>query len=365
MITKIITHNRPHVDELVALMLLRRFREGEQEFPGVATAEISFLTTGELPQGKTAKDFPDTIFLGCGGGEFDEHATSQKERVVGECCATLVAKKLGIENNHGLQKILTFVKSEDLKGTKVKNELPMIVKFLHACYQGKDMEIAKWVEDAYFGEYEFENQKWQELKDLPDAIIKWKESKGVWQRPTLESSTAMLRSQNYKDLDWWINFAEHAIKFQNERFIDAGKEFEQKGIVEIVPGPHGKPVKLGVVTSDNEEINKYARSTGVDVVVQFSTKGNVSIMTRRPAQIDLTFAFVLLRMAEQHYRGGIKTKDEKILSKEGAVEGIPEWYLGRSHDIGFNGSMTATEIEPTKIPHTKLVNIIKEGIKVR
>ena len=364
MITKIITHRRPHADELVALMLLHKFPEGEKKFPGVSKASISFLTTGEIGEGKTAKDFPDTIFLGCGGGEFDEHATSTRERVEGECCATLVAKSLGIDKEPGLQKILTFVKSEDLKGTKVKNELPMIIKFIHQLSEDYG-KISKWAEDAYYAEYLSEKNKWEEIKSNPDVEKLWKELKGKWQRPTLDSTLALLKSQSYKDLAWWIGFADDALKFQDKRFKDAELEFVAKGKIEKIPGPNGVLINLATIESDNEEMNKCARNSGADVVVQFSSRGNTAIFTRRPANIDLTFVFVLLRLAEQHFSDGIKIKDEETLGREGAVEGIPEWYLGRSHDIGFNGSMTASEISPTKIPQSKIIELVKEGLRPR
>ncbi|MES2059483.1 MAG: hypothetical protein V4438_00450 [Patescibacteria group bacterium] len=368
MVSKIITHNRPHADELVALMMLRKFPEGEQKFLGVRQASVSFMRTGEIGGGKTANDFPDTIFLGVGGGEFDEHATSQKNRTEGECCATLVAKSLGIDKDPGLQKILTFVKSEDLKGTKVKNELPMIIKFLHQFSEDQE-KISKWAEDAYYAEYISEKNKWESLagntKENTEAERLWKEMKGKWQRPTLESTFALLKSQDYKDLAWWISFAEEAIKFQDKRFKDAEMEFESKGKIEKIVGPYGAPITLASITSDNEEMNKCARNKGADIVVQFSSRGNTAIFTRRPANLDLTFVFVLLRMAEQHYGGRIFHKDEEVLSKEGIVEGIPEWYLGHSHDIGFNGSMTASDIPPTKIPHEKIIALVKEGLRPR
>lgn len=362
MISKIITHRRPHADELVARMLLKRFPEGEAKFSGVGKATTTYLTTGELPEGKTAKDFPDTIFLGCGGGEFDEHATSQKERVLGECCATLVAKSLGIDAVPALQKILTFVKSEDLKGTKVKNELPMLIKFLHQLSEDEE-QISKWAEDAYYAHYLDEKKRWEEIKDNTDAEKLWKEMKGKWQRPTLENTFALLKSQDYKDLTWWIGFAEDAIKFQDKRFHDAEVEFKAKGKLEKIMGPYGAQITLATITSDNEEMNKYARNSGADIVVQFNQRGNCAIFTRRPANIDLTYAFMLLRMAEQHYRGGITIKDEKTLSKEGFVEGIPYWYLFKNHDMGFNGSLTTADVEPTKIPHEKITEIVKEGAR--
>lgn len=353
MINKIITHHRPHADELVSLMLLKKFPEGEALFPGVKNAEVSFLTTGELPEGKTAVDFPDTIFLGCGGGEFDEHATSKKEREEGETCLTLVARRLSLHKDPGLQKIIHFIREEDLKGSKVKNELPMIIKLLHAAYPNEPIKISEWVQVAYYAIYKSEKENLTKEDD--------------WQRPTLENVYDLLRKQGSAEAEEWKKFGDSALLAQQKRFDDAKKEFSEKGKMEKIIAWDGKPLSIGSITSDNEEINKYVRSIGAHLVVHFNSRGNVAIMTDTKRKIDLTKAFVLLRMAEQHYRGkdneSIKIKDEEILSKEGFVEGIPYWYLFHTRAMGFNGSTTTIGVEPTKIPHEKVVELIKESLK--
>lgn len=351
MIKKIVTHKRPHADELVARMLLRRFKAGREKFPGIETAVTSYMTTGELQGGKVWSDFPDTVFLGCGGGPFDEHATSKKEREDGESCVTLVAKYLGLENEKGLEKILFYIKKEDLGGSKVKHELPSVIKLLHACHKDKDEEIAKWTEDAYYAIYEDERRREEGQKSRRFEPI------------TLTSAYEVLKSQNYPELSWWKQFANDAIKYQQDKFDEAGREFEEHAIASRELGPRGRTVNFAVIESDNEEINKYARSKGADVVIQFQAEGRCFITTNQRAGIDLSYAFVLLRMAEQHYRGGIKIKDEATLSKEGFVDGVPCWYLFHTKHMGFNGSLTATDVEPSKIPREKIVECIKEGVK--
>ncbi len=348
-IKKIVTHLRPHADELVALMLLRKFPEGEEKFPGVSKAEITFLSTGELPNGKTAADFPDTVFLGCGGGIFDEHATSKNERKEGETCTTLVAKYLGLDRDPALEKIIHFIKEEDLGGSKVKNELPMLIKFLHAKYESDYESIYKWAEEAYWNEYLSEKENLT--------------PKNLWQRPSLENTYALLKKRGAVGADAWKKFVDDAIKYQHERFDMAKKEFAEKGKMEKIIAWDGKPLSVASVESDNEEMNKFARSIGAHIVIQFSKKGNVAILTDTKRKINLTYAFVLLRMAEQVYRGGLKIKDEKELGKEGFVDGIPYWYLFHTKGMGFNGSSTTSDVEPTKIPHEKVVELIKEGLK--
>lgn len=363
MITKIIPHKRPHADELVARMILRKFPEGENKFPGVKSATTEFMSTGELPEGKTFLDFPESIFLGCGGGPFDEHATSKKDRVEDECCATLVSKYLGLESNKGLEKILYFIKAEDLGGSKVKKELPMVIKFLHSCYPNEFEKISEWTEDAYYAIYLDEVERWNGIKNEIDASFLWEKEKKKWQRPTLDNVLLLLKKQNYKKIDWWVKFSEEAFEYQKKRFEEAGKEFSERGSIQRLKTHSSKDLIIAIVESDNEEMGKYTRSKGADVVIQFQNGGRTFVTTRSQAHIDLSYSFVLLRMAEQHYRGGIKIKDEKELSKEGFVDGVPCWYLFHTKQMGFNGSLTTTDVEVSKIPKDKIVELIKEGIK--
>jgi uncharacterized UPF0160 family protein len=70
-IKKIVTHERPHLDEIVAMWLLLRFK-----FP---EAEIAFAENGNIKIGFSA----DTIAVGLGGGQFDEHPTGTEGRKEG------------------------------------------------------------------------------------------------------------------------------------------------------------------------------------------------------------------------------------------------------------------------------------------
>lgn len=356
MIKKIVTHFRPHADELVSVFLLKNSKEGEEKFEGIKNAEVSFLSTGKLPEEKTWQDFPDTVFLGVGGGPFDEHATGVKERVEGEVCATLVAKYLGIENDKSIEKILYFVKREDLEGIKVRNELPMIIKFLHQKYKDDAENVYKWTELAYKAYLEEEKVSTEKLSEE-----EYKEYKKSWQPLTLESATKLL--QNDTEFLWWKKFVDDALKFREREFEEAKFEFRQKGKTEKIIASDGKQVTISFVESDNEEMNKFVRSVGSHVVVQKNSRGNYAVMTDRKRGVSLAYAFMLLRMAEEHFRSLPIQKDETLLQKEGYLENEPFWYLFHTKDMGFNGSLTTKDIEPTKIPSEKVFELIKEGLR--
>ncbi len=346
MITRIVTHNRPHADELVALMLLRKFPEGEQKFPGVSTAKVEFLSTGKLAEGKTCLDFPDTIFLGVGGGPFDEHATADKERESGEVCATLVAKYLNINDRPELQEILNVIKEEDLGVAKDKDALSIGIKFLHSCFKDDYERIYKWAEISYMAHI--------------DAV-----RKGKQERPfTIEETKKILEEENNSELNFWQDTIREARKFQNDQYQLALKEFD-KAEKERFIASDGRSVDMAVITSDNEEINKAFRSKKAQLIIQFNSRGNVSIFTYQKRGLDLSNSIILLRMAEQFYRWNeIKIKDKTILGGEGVIDDIP-WYLFHTKDCAFNGSLTTKDIPPTMIPHQKVVDLVVEGLKSR
>ncbi len=344
MITKIITHNRPHADELVALMLLKKFPEGEEKLPGVSTAKVEFLGAGKLPNNKTYLDFPDTVFLGVGGGPFDEHATADKERESGEVCATLVAKYLGIENKPELQGILNIIKEEDLAPAKDKDSLSIGIKFLHSCFKLDSEKIYRWAEIAYM------------------AHIRFFLERGEICPFTVAGTEGILEELKSEDLGFWKDMIVKARKYQDDQYQSALREFDG-AVKERFIGSDGQPIDMAVVTSDNEEINKAFRSKRAQLIIQFSSRGNVAIFTYQKRGLDLTNSIILLRMAEQFYRWGeIKIKDKNILGGEGAIDDIP-WYLFHTKDSAFNGSLTTTDITPTMIPYNKVVDLVVEGLK--
>lgn len=68
----LVTHLRPHLDDVCALWLLRRY------LPEAKDAEIGFVATNE--RGGDVHDSADTVHIGVGRGMFDEHKGD-----VGEC----------------------------------------------------------------------------------------------------------------------------------------------------------------------------------------------------------------------------------------------------------------------------------------
>lgn len=77
---RLITHVRPHLDEICAIWLMRRFADA-------AGSEVSFVQNSTRPD-DVDKD-PEVVYIGVGRGKYDEH-----RGVMGECAASLVWKDL-------------------------------------------------------------------------------------------------------------------------------------------------------------------------------------------------------------------------------------------------------------------------------
>ncbi len=81
----LITHINPHLDDIAAIWLLKKF------YPGFDSAQVEFISAGEGNKG--LKESEDTIYIGVGRGRFDEHKGD-----LADCATSLVWKHLLKEN---------------------------------------------------------------------------------------------------------------------------------------------------------------------------------------------------------------------------------------------------------------------------
>lgn len=67
---KLITHINPHLDDIAAIWLIKKF------IPGFADAEINFISANEGKDG--LKETEDLLYIGVGLGKYDEHKDATK-----------------------------------------------------------------------------------------------------------------------------------------------------------------------------------------------------------------------------------------------------------------------------------------------
>lgn len=306
MFDSIITHERPHFDEYLAIFLLKKF--GENKFPGIRMASIVYWNYGDGNGERSVDDYEKEgmLFIGVGGGRFDEHSPIGGERKQGECAATLVAKALGIADDLSLEKILKFALNNDIKAASHPFDIAYITKVMHQKYPNDSDIVMNWVMTGLEAKYEEQN-----------------------------------------------NF-----------FNEAKKEFERMAKIENISGPRGV-LRMVTIVSDDEQISKFARSAyggNTAIVIQKKTSGNVQIYTDKRYGLVLYDVAQMLRLSEQKAKGKIATKDWKVLASDGAVAGAEEWHFHSVGQMLLNGSLTATRVPATKIPLEQIQEIVRIGI---
>ncbi len=80
----LVTHINPHLDDIVGIWLLKKYA------PDFKDAKIEYISASR----DAAQSATEKIFVGTGGGEFDEH----KEGLSGTCAGTLVYEYLKKKN---------------------------------------------------------------------------------------------------------------------------------------------------------------------------------------------------------------------------------------------------------------------------
>ncbi len=338
-IEQIILHESPHSDELLSFILLRQF--GEKMFPGVTTARVTPFSAGLLKEG----DLPENIIaLGTGKGMFDEHGKSNYT-----CAAVLVAEKLGIDKNLSLVKILAQTLQEDRHGSSVKNEIPAIVKILHmAKFSLK--EVLSWYETIFWAEF---------AKEENNPSI------GELTPTTLESGYELVKAYAGEDkAGEWKALADLAIEKRQELFVKAKKHFQHHGKRQTLNTEDFGPLQIGFIELGNDDfavvMNSAARFCKIEFFVQKNSEGNIQIFTDSKLKINLTNLARNIRVAEAKKRG-VKIKSIQTIAMEGTHSEVPMWHLLEGAcSMLFNGSLSATMIEPTALTPCELLEIIKE-----
>ncbi len=130
---KILTHPRPHLDDICGIWLLKKY------LPGWSKAKPGFVTATT-----PASDDPDTLMVGIGRGRYDEHKGD-----IGESATTLVWKHLRPQvadplEAEALDRLTEWVRKGDTSehdaGQMVAHGAWLPAEQLHASYlrHGKD-----------------------------------------------------------------------------------------------------------------------------------------------------------------------------------------------------------------------------------
>ena len=240
-ITRIAMHEGPHLDEILACVLLRV--HGEKRFPGVSQAKLIFWSYGgEVPpDGPSAQELfrQGTLLLGQGFGPFDEHPCPERgiARKSGESTSSLVARVLGYYERgyspvvRAVRYLVKLVTEQDLNGSP---GLLTIEQTLSA------MSRDNVPSDKMF----------------------------VWGAAAV---TTLIHDQ---------------ISFQQEFDRAAGGNYHYRLLGDC------EPFRLAVVESDSEHACRAARTRGAHLVIRRDSRGHVTVMkdTKTPISTGLIVA---------------------------------------------------------------------------
>lgn len=295
---KIGVHERPDLDAICGIWLLKKF--GEAKFPGIGKAKVKFFKGEELIDGKSAEDWENqgVILVDIGRGKFDHHPASEYPE---ECATTLIAKYLDVDDDPALEQILKFVRHTDLQGALNIFDLSSLVKAMHKAHPRRIVWPLEALEAKYQDQLAFFDQAAEEHKKAEIEEIR------VNNR-LLKVLTA-------------ISDCQELSRYARSHY--GGR---------------------------------------VAVVIQKRTSGNVQIFTNQRYGLRLNDTAQMIRLEEQKVKGEILTSDWQTLAAEGAVKGAEEWYFHYNLQSLLNGSLTFSKVPPTNIPLEKIKALVKLSI---
>lgn len=335
----LITHNRPHPDEIVMIWLAGTF-PNDDYFRGVRDflnmRKIENINLADIPlhiRSKTGlfenRDWLSNWkhgirLLGTGGGVLDEHVMAGQERVQGESGATLMARLLGVNKDPALRSLLNYIFQNDTAAVRQGN-----------------FDLAGFVQRGY-------------RKHGGDVLPGSPEDKA--NQLIIIKRTLIELNEYYEN---------ELLRFR------AGLEFKEYGHMRAI-GNDRNAVNIAVITSANPYMSAHTRKNlHAAITVQKNSKGNIIIMSDQsqiPPDVMKELA-ASIREEEAEKWNRPLPHDENDFYSEGAIACAPEWYFIYGNIL--NGTESAPGVEPTglslkhieqlavEVIHAKLQRILK------
>ena len=366
-IQNVVIHWRPHQDECLALWQARMF--GEKVFPAIRAAKVVFLDK------ELKRTYPDDIYIGVGGGEFDEHRPDG--RLQGTCAALLMAQRLRICEKPGLKELLGEALWCDTESRVFNTQLASLVKAMHRTKGGKDqfgtyVWTAKAFDAIVFGE----------IDPRCDIRVLWQEycqAEGVSpQGETAARNVTQFIGASFGRRKSFVTELQHIASCMNhdERYDWLGQAFsmmlqDARMYLEALAEVKERVSSFDIETqfdiepayfleSDNEHAGSAMRSAlaGKAVVTVVRNSSGLTQISANPNRegVDLVGCCQLIRMAEYKVRTGQKLSRAKSEGLGTTVE-CPVWHMPHSHSL-LNGSLSHPYVEPSKLTMDELSDII-------
>lgn len=285
------THPKPHLDEFWAMRMIGQH------------ATMAWLDEHAVE---------NMILLGIGGGEFDDHGRELKKRT--DCCATLVAKSLGLDNDPTYDQILTWLFGADSQGSAHPFDVYTAVKDMNEL-----------------------------LPDNPEKVYAWANlfmaAKESAQRDFVRSQAAVKSALS----------AQQIVTVTNSQAPEGNCELN----ILIVESDAGMVMKAAVKLM----------KTRLAVVIQRQPNGAVQIYTNKATGASLRNVIRLLRIAElRRIESNVDLDNTGHARLPGSIDLVPEWFYFYDGEQIFNRSRTNTEAPLTGLTTKVITDCVRQGL---
>ncbi len=401
-------HIRPDNDEFAVTRIIELF--GTTEFPGVSSNPLVLVDAGLQLSAKQVADWRagGSIPVGTGGqfADFDEHGKGD-----GTSAATMAAEHFGVAKDTGLVPILAYALQADDKAQDGPFNLARIIKDMHSF--GVPTEVIRKMHRRWFdSQYLFFRGRRlprRSFMPLQRMAVDWllegfgQELTGeqtlsfegameaLGERLTPEQADEIREIQRFVDnprgfdstpfdLEGLVEcmkeigvpeseiIADVRMVLDAKVFVQSEFMAAQKYFRERVRYVDGSSLKVAVISSDNEQMNRAARSVDKDlaVLVQKRSSGHVNVFGGENNRRDLRPILGRLRVAEERKAGRNFRLSSEQMASGGTLPQILAWFGFEKYEkiIGiFNGSLKTRSVPRTKLSLDEIVACVREGLK--
>jgi len=352
----LITHLHPHLDEYLAEYIARKF--GILEFHFTSNFQHHEITCAGV--GNVADGQLDSLFIGVGGGPFDDHGRNS-----GYSSAELMVQYLGLEDDPRLITLIRAVTIQDKQGKKSKdfNTLPIAINNMHRYGYSSD-EIRQWVFQAFDSIIESEALLLDDIKQGVSKTVMVKENRQAEIRVRFLKEKrswfyfqlfhiATLMGESGKD---WNEFGEKAFQKQAIAFRKAKPvakshcnlamtRFGEMHLM-VIDGSAGQFSEFEIELDSCSRINE----VGADVVLLRNSRGHTLVSANKKAAIKVDDFYTLLCQTESESRG--KKSDDV-------------WYKHEGVSRIYNGTLTRPDVDFTELEFEEIKSLLFSWLEVR
>jgi hypothetical protein len=371
LIRKIVTHHQPHLDEYLSIFIFAMFGWRHAHFAKDLT--YGYIATNTIDP-ELSKKSPDHLFLGVGGGKFDDHGPKKSKS-----CSQLVCEFLEICHDARLSALVHQVTLFDKNGSPTKNRynLPEVIKQFHQ-HDMDEKFVREWVMKALWVIFESEALLYEKIsKEVHQTIraslareieieARFKIAERIWFNFSIHKIAQLMGDKG----DEWLQVAINVIQKQESDFKASVKIAKQKSErYQTRFGPRTFLCIDGTSGSYPQKIQMYFDKASrhaeirADIVLLRNTAGNTFVGVNNNAGFNLKEFVGILRKAEVSKDG--KTIPENLLYKEGTLPNYPEWFVHEGINFAriYNGTHTRPFVDPTKLSFEEIKTLLYEWLE--